>query len=212
MADANAYSAIHSNDYQERAVGIDAAPTRSYASRRGPREVTSQVSPLPVAIVTAALGALLVAAWGGIAPYVGPIFGYSADGTSAWTWNLSHSLLALVPAIAAVLAALWVVARPPSFVAGRSRTALRVAGFVSLLAGAWFIFGPATWPVLEGSGYFVGGSWGLMMREIGFSFGPGILLAAFGGYAMGMARYRRVVSDTGSTWSGSPSVLHQQAS
>src|SRR5574340_782616 len=45
---------------------------------------------------------LLVGAWGGIVPFVGPIFGFSADGTVAWYWNMPHALLWLAPGAAAV--------------------------------------------------------------------------------------------------------------
>jgi hypothetical protein len=46
---------------------------------------------------TAGVVAVLVSAWGGIVPYVGPLFNYSGDGSEAWHWNLAHAVLALAP-------------------------------------------------------------------------------------------------------------------
>lgn len=135
-----------------------------------------------------ALGGLLVAAWGGIAPFVGPIFGYSADGTGSWTWNFAHAMLAVVPAAVTIAIALAVMGFIPGLRLGRGRIPLRVAGFVALLCGAWFVIGPSAWPVLQNGHYFViSGPWGTLMRELGFSFGPGLLIAAFGAYLLGWA-------------------------
>ena len=57
-------------------------------------------------------GALACAlgAWGGIVPFVGPIFGFSADGSPAWTWNLPHALLFLAPGAVAFVGGLAIIA------------------------------------------------------------------------------------------------------
>ena len=52
-------------------------------------------------LLLAGIVALVIAAWGGIVPYVGPTFGYGATGTGAWTWNYSHLVLGLAPGAAA---------------------------------------------------------------------------------------------------------------
>ena len=51
---------------------------------------------------------LLMGAWAGIVVFVGPIFGYSVDGTRSWKWNMSHALLHLASA-AAVLGGLLIM-------------------------------------------------------------------------------------------------------
>ena len=48
-------------------------------------------------------------AWGGIIPYVGPAFGYSADGTGAWHWDLAHTVLALVPGAIGVIVGILIL-------------------------------------------------------------------------------------------------------
>ena len=54
-------------------------------------------------VATAGLLAVIVSAWGGIVPYVGPVSGFSGDGNNSWHWDLAHSVLALIPAVAGVL-------------------------------------------------------------------------------------------------------------
>jgi len=131
---------------------------------------------------------VLVGAWGGIVPYVGPIFGFSGDGSGSWTWNLAHSLLFLVPGAVACLAGLVVMAEGRGSSPAR-RTVLAVAGFMAAVSGAWFVVGALAWAALEGSAFFTGGT---ALRElaywIGYSLGPGGLLLALGAFVIGQAR------------------------
>ncbi len=147
-------------------------------------------------LFTAGLVALVAAAWGGIVPFVGPVFGFSGDGTGSWYWDLGHALLALVPGAAGCLAALAIM--------GSSLTTrktfgytmgLSLAGLLAIASGAWFVIGPFAWPVLYSTtGYFAFAS---PLRElayvVGYSLGPGLILAAAGGMAWG-ADAREVVT------------------
>ena len=61
------------------------------------------------------------------------------------------------------------------------------AGFLTFLCGAWFASVPVVWPVLVGS-YFRAASPSLTLDYwMGLAIGPGVLLAAFGAFAMGRA-------------------------
>ncbi len=62
---------------------------------------------------------VLVGAWAGIVPYIGPTFGFGATGTPAWTWSLLHTLLWLAPGAVAVLCGLLIMAHVPSLRNGR---------------------------------------------------------------------------------------------
>ena len=53
---------------------------------------------------------VLISALGAIIPYVGPVFGYSADGTGSWYWSSTHSVLALIPGVIGMLVGLSVLA------------------------------------------------------------------------------------------------------
>jgi hypothetical protein len=140
---------------------------------------------------------LLVGAWGGIVPFVGPVFGFSADGTSSWYWNLSHALLWLVPGAVAVVCGMAMLGHVPRALAGFGRTGTVVAGFLAALCGAWLVIGPSAWAVLEHSTVFQHAA---PLRElafhIGYSYGPGLLLAVFGAFAMawGIRARRTLVS------------------
>ena len=132
---------------------------------------------------------LLLGAWGGIVPFVGPTFGFSADGSSAWTWNLMHGLLWVVPGAAACLGAVAALGLIPRFARGVGHVGASGAGLLVAVAGAWFVVGPVAWPVLQHSaGVFVPAS---PLRElayqVGYSLGPGVLITLLGGTTLGWA-------------------------
>ena len=138
---------------------------------------------------TAAVLIFVTGMWGGLAPFLGPIFGFSADGSPSWTWNLSHVLLWVVPGAGAVLGAVGSMGLMGRFTRGKGRVGAAGAGAVVTLSGAWFVIGPLSWPVLERSaGVFVPAS---PLRElsyqVGYSLGPGILLVLLGGMLLGWA-------------------------
>jgi len=138
---------------------------------------------------TAAVLIFVIGTWGGLVPFLGPIFGFSADGAPSWTWNLSHVLLWVMPGAAAVLGAVGSMGLMGRFTRGQGRLGAAAAGVVVTSSGAWFVMGPVSWPVLERSaGVFVPAS---PLRElsyqVGYSLGPGILLVLLGGMLLGWA-------------------------
>lgn len=146
-------------------------------------------------LLLAGLIALLIAAWGGIVPYVGPTFGYGATGTGAWTWNYGHLVLGLAPGAAGVLGALMILPGARRLPLGTGRTATLIGGLLALVAGAWFVIGPFSWTLWSGRpGYFVLAP---AMRSfeavVGYSLGTGIILAACGAFTIGQALIRRSV-------------------
>lgn len=133
----------------------------------------------------AGLVALIASAWGGIVPFVGPTFGFSADGSGSWYWDLSHALLALIPGVVGCLVGITLM----GYSAARSRTflGLGLIGLLAVASGAWFAIGPLAWPVLYGSkAYFLTAS---PLHElayiVGYALGPGLILAVVGGIAWG---------------------------
>ncbi len=130
---------------------------------------------------------MLLGAWAGIVPFVGPTFGFSADGASSWYWNLPHALLWLAPGAVAVWCGLMMLGLVPRAIAGFARLGSAALGTVAAICGAWLVIGPLAWPVLERSaGVFVPAS---PIRElayqIGYSLGPGVLLVVLGAFALG---------------------------
>jgi len=144
---------------------------------------------------------LLIGAWGGIVPFIGPLIGANADGTMSWYWSLPHALLWVAPGGAACVAAALMLGAMPRAMVGFGRAATAGAGLLAMVCGAWFVIGPEAWPVLfHSAGVFVPtGPLMTLAHEVGYSFGPGVLLLVFGAMAVGMAgrvsRFGRVTGD-----------------
>src|SRR6516165_1843338 len=138
---------------------------------------------------TAGVVALLVSAWGGIIPYVGPVFNYSGDGSVSWHWNLAHTVLALVPGALGVLLGLFVIAESRGITVGKGRLSLATAGTVLMICGAWFAIGPLAWPVIADTGpYFVAATHlRVLADEVGYGIGVGLILVFCGAYVVGWA-------------------------
>lgn len=143
---------------------------------------------------------LLISAWGGIVPYLGPTFSFSADGASSWQWSLTHSVLGLVPgAIGCLVAFSFLAPLSPDGVA-RRRVSLTIAGLVAVVCGAWFVIGPLAWPIVDNTGQYFVASNPLrgLANQVGYSFGPGLILAACGAFAIGWAvRHNRPLEAVG---------------
>jgi hypothetical protein len=142
-----------------------------------------------VGLGTAGVVAVLAAAWGGIVPFVGPLFGFSADGAGSWHWNLAHLLLAVVPGAVGVLLGLFVIAESRGVVVGKGRLSLATAGTLLILCGAWFAIGPYAWPVVTTSGTYFTSATHLrfLTYELGYSVGVGLVLVMCGGFVAGWA-------------------------
>ena len=170
-------SAIAGSDHAERQE-LDAREvrTRAHLGRFG--------------IGTAGVVAVLVSVWGGIVPYVGPLFNYSGDGSGSWHWNLAHAVLALAPGILGVLLGLFVIAESRGVVVGKGRLSLATAGILLMICGAWFAIGPLAWPVIidNGSGYFAASTHlRVLAYEVGYSIGTGLILVVCGAFVDGWA-------------------------
>ena len=145
------------------------------------------------------LVALVISAWGGIIPYVGPTFGFSADGSGSWHWNLGHAVVALIPGAIGCLFALSLMGRTAAGSTLR-RVGLTSGGLLAIASGAWFVVGPLAWPVLVNGGhYFVTSSpLGELEYQVGYALGPGLILAACGAFAIGWAaRHDRPLGTSG---------------
>ena len=131
---------------------------------------------------------ILVALWGGLIPFVGPLFGFSMGSGGAWTWTTTRAELHVIPAAVAALGALLLIRM------GWRAVQVLGAGLVAL-AGVWFVIGPSLsslWTpaaVAHMGGMAMGaaaapvamGPW----EAIGYHYGPGALLMVLGAFALG---------------------------
>ena len=145
--------------------------------------VRARVRPLGAAGV--GLWTLLLAAWGGISVFVGPLFCYRPTSSSAWDWTMQNWLLHLVPGAVGVFAGLVMLATIGSRGAAR-RGVLGLASLLTVAAGAWFVIGPAAYRWFESAAAFAqtGIARDDFVNQLGSNLGPGVLLAVLGGMAL----------------------------
>jgi hypothetical protein len=139
---------------------------------------------------TSGLLLVLLGAWGGIVPFVGPAFNYRMDATSSWTWTTAHWELNLAPGAACVIAGLVMLS------GRRAHTAL--AGLLAAAAGAWFVLGPmfaSMWLGPEQT-RVASTDLGNAIQPLGYHYGLGVLIV-FIAAAMLAVRDSVVTSDAG---------------
>jgi hypothetical protein len=172
----------HTTRRVRRTAGSPRARRRKAARR-------AAIAPYALSIETAGLLTLLLGAWAGLVPYAAPAFGYSADGTGSWYWDLAHTVLFLVPGGVACLAGLMIMIAGLSHAPSR-RAMLGYAGLLTALSGAWLVVGPFTWPVLEGHAFFITGASSTreLIFSVMYSIGTGGLILALGAFVLGRPR------------------------
>lgn len=133
----------------------------------------------------AASGLLLVllGIWGGLVPFLGPVFGYAFTPDDAWHFTWGRFWLEVLPAIATVLGGLWLLA-----------SANRISGWfgawLAAAGGAWFIVGPEV-SRLWNDGTMAAGSpasstdLGQVAEWVGFFLGLGAVIVFLAALALG---------------------------
>jgi hypothetical protein len=125
---------------------------------------------------------VLLGLWGALIPFVGPYFDYAFGVNSSWHLTTDRLWLCIVPgAVTAVAGLLLLVAR--------HRAAGVLGGWLAVLAGAWFVIGPAlsgTWEHGAGPiGRPLFGTTRQALELIGCFYGLGALIVALGAFAIG---------------------------
>ncbi len=155
----------------------------------GYRAGTNPEPYLPSRLVATVAGAvaIVVGAWGGVAPYVGHALHYSADGSATWTWNLQHGLLSLLPGSMAVVGGALIVAT--AWVRRDRASALHTVALAAAtallgLSAVWFLIGTSVWPIFFTGNVLVGASPVRTFANVGGTYlGEGFVLAAMAGVA-----------------------------
>src|SRR5215472_5400778 len=124
---------------------------------------------------------VLLGAWGGLAPFAGPAFGFGFTPDHAWQYTQGRLYLSAVPGAVAVLAGLVVLGT-------RSRWFGGLCAFIAALAGAWLIAGaglirlfPASLGVSSVSAGtpIAGTTSGAVLTEVGVFTGTGAAVVFF---------------------------------
>ncbi len=162
----------------------------------GDTAAVRRVAVRPVGASLSGLAAVLVGAWGALAGYVGPYFGWHPTAATTWDANLQNGLLHLAPGAAAFAAGLMLLALGPARRGARGGS-LALPALLLLAAGAWFVIGPVAWPTFESGPAFAPAlSAGRnLLNQACSSLAPGLVLAALGGMALKAAMARPVVTE-----------------
>jgi len=133
---------------------------------------------------------ILLGAWGGLAPFVGPYFRYAYTPDKAWAYTSGRLWLSVVPGAAALLGGLMVAA-------ASHRATGCVGAVLGLLGGVWFVVGGSVMPLVKTSGSISPGSpltgavgsltsaTRVFLEQLGFFTGVGLLILLCASVALG---------------------------
>jgi hypothetical protein len=133
---------------------------------------------------------ILLGAWGGLAPFVGPYFHFAYSPDKAWHYTSGRLWLSIVPGAAALLGGL--------IVAGTAHRVIGIlGGLLAALGGVWFISGGSAIILIVKNGSIspglpLAGSLGPLssatrqfLEGLGFFTGTGVLILFLAALAMG---------------------------
>jgi hypothetical protein len=131
------------------------------------------------------LALVLLGAWGGLAPFVGPYFHYGFEPDKPWVYTAARLYASVLPGAAVLLSGLIVSATKTRWIGG-------FAAVIAALAGVWFVVGRAVMPVAanDPNAYSVGQTIGSSMVRVlatdlvGYT-AVGLLIVFFAALALG---------------------------
>jgi len=129
---------------------------------------------------------ILLGAWGALIPFVGPYFDFAFTPDQEWFWTTARGWLEVLPGAATALGGLILL------VSGNRATAM-FGGWLTVLAGAWFVVGRAlAGPLGIGD---VGAPAAAtetkrVWLELTYFYGLGALIVFFGAVALGRLSVR----------------------
>jgi hypothetical protein len=125
---------------------------------------------------------ILLGAWGGLIPFIGPSFHYAYTPDTSWTYTTGRLWLEILPAAAAVVGGFIVL------VSGLRPAAL-FGAWLAAIGGAWFVLGGVfapLWTTSAPAGVPVGTSMVTrMIEQIGFFSGLGVVVVFIAALALG---------------------------
>jgi hypothetical protein len=125
---------------------------------------------------------MVLGVWGGLIPFIGPYFHYSFGGDLTWHFTMQRLWLDILPGAVAVLGGFMLMT-------ASSRIGGLTAGWIALIAGAWFAIGPAVSLLWDQNIYAIGaphgGSARRMLEWVGYFDGLGVVIVGLAAFAMG---------------------------
>ncbi len=131
------------------------------------------------------LALILLGAWGGLAPMIGPYFGFGFEPNQPWHYTMGRLILTMIPGGVAVLAGLVILVT-------RSRGFGAFCALIAAAAGAWFAIGTAlllaagaTGPNVTVGQPIATTPARIVLTNLGSLSGVGLLIVFFAALAMG---------------------------
>jgi len=128
---------------------------------------------------------VLLGAWGGLIPFIGPHFHYAYTPDTTWTYTQGRLWLEILPGAATLLGGLIVLAN-------KIRPVAMLGGWLAALGGGWFAVGgvlSGLWmkggATATGTGTPVGGTVARVVEQIGFFTGLGVVIVFLAALALG---------------------------
>lgn len=87
---------------------------------------------------------VLLGIWGGLAIFIGPMFGYGYSPDQAWAYNADRLYVVILPAAATLLGGLMVLL-------SANRATAIFGGWLAALGGAWFVLAGPLAPIWRGT-------------------------------------------------------------
>jgi hypothetical protein len=129
------------------------------------------------------LALVLLGIWGGIIPFIGPIFSFAYTPDVAWHYTMGRLWLEILPAVATVLGGLILLG-------SASRVAIQFGAWLAAAAGAWFVVGQLLSRLWTGGAPAAGVPAGtstleIVLEQIAFFAGLGVVIVFFAAVALG---------------------------
>jgi hypothetical protein len=124
---------------------------------------------------------VLLGIWGAVIPFIGPYFHYAYTPDKTWDYTSGRLWLELLPGAAVFVGGVFVLI-------SRHRLIAVLAAWLAAAGGAWFAVGglvAARWTSLPSAGTPVGGATRMVVEQIGFFIGLGVVVVFLAGLAMG---------------------------
>jgi len=126
---------------------------------------------------------VLLGAWGGLIPFIGPYFHYAYTPDTTWTYSSGRMWLEVLPGAVTLVGGLIVLA-------SRSRPVAVTGAWLAALGGGWFAVGGILAPLWMSNGAAAagtpaGGSAARMAEQIGFFAGLSVAIVFMAALAIG---------------------------
>jgi hypothetical protein len=124
---------------------------------------------------------VLLGIWGALVPFVGPYFRFAYTPDSAWHYTSGRMWLEVLPGAAAILGGLVVL------FSGHRAIAI-LGAWLAAVGGTWFAVGnlaAVVWISSSAAGTPVGGKGTMVLEQIGFFTGLGVVIVFVAAFAIG---------------------------